>query len=347
MDSRNRGYSNHFAITIHWELDDTNAAEDAENFQAILSTLNLDRAEAQIIRKDDRLPGWTVMPAIQSAFARAAQRPGRSIVFIHYAGHGDVENGMLFAQESGADRRLNFNHITDVALDGNYVGENTDVVFVLDCCYSHVVTRAPISTSRTIEIISATDDTTPYALTPPRNTLTRKLRAEIARRKHDGHQFVRLSEVMASIRADSPTVKPTHHVKLGSSVCLPFTGIRPHNNPDTFDPGTRTVFGVTAPENVPKEALERFINWIQMLPSAFGMDLDGVYRTNSTLLIIQGGYAAYAELAGFANVKFISDVATRNCRQDFGQKKSQQSPSSPPPGPVLKENVPFRRPSHR
>lgn len=94
---------------------------------------------------------------------------------------------------------------------------DTDTVFLLDCYYSHVATHNCNHTHRTVEILSASDDATPVALTPPQNTLTAKFWGEIARRKQDGHKHVVLSDVMASIRENSPVVNPTHHVKLGVS----------------------------------------------------------------------------------------------------------------------------------
>lgn len=338
---RGRVYNNSFALSIYWERDNTNATEDVGHFQAILSTLNFDPAEVEIISEGDKTPGWTLMDTVRSIFQRAADAPGKSIVFIHYAGHGEVKKGELFAVGGPTRRSLNFNKIIDEAVAAEWAFDvaNTDTVFVLDCCYAHAATRAPSTTTRVVEIISATDDITPKALAPPRNTLTGKLRTEIARRKRDGHQFMELSDVMATIRADSPVVKPTHHVKLGSSVRLLFTGVT-RIDPNTIAPSLRAVFSVHIAENMTQDQLNRLIQWINDLPSSYAMELDGVYQTNSTLLIFQGAYALFTNLAGYPGINFISEVSSPNLRQYFGQEQQQQAPPS-----VLKENVPFSRPS--
>jgi hypothetical protein len=67
--------------------------------------------------------------------------------------------------------------------------------------------------------------------------------------KRDGHHFVTLSEVKATIRGNSFVVKPTHHVKLGVSVCFSFTGVtRVH--PNTIAPSLRVVFSVHIADNM-------------------------------------------------------------------------------------------------
>lgn len=335
--ARDSYYNNFFALTIRWENYDTHAARDAQNFQNMLRTLNVGDPEHVILGEDDDTPGWTLVGQVRSVFARAKRCPGKSIVFIHYTGYGKVnhENKLIVQGAATAPgRRIPTVNISTLVIDQVCDEEtmkagDTDTVFVLDCCYSHVVTRKPSTMARTVEILAATDDSNPNALAPPHNTLTRKLQSEVARRKREGHQFVRLSDVMATIRARSPTVKPTHHIKVGSSICLPFTGItpRPHN-PDTIGPPLRAVFAVDVPENASQELLERITKWIRDLPPSLSMELDGVYRANSTLLIIQGAYAAFSELAGFPNVKFISDVSSRNLRQDLGPNEAPAIPDS-------------------
>jgi hypothetical protein len=340
VNNRSRTYNNSFALSVRWERDNTNASADTEHFQAILSTLNLDQAEVEILAEQDQTPGWTLNDKIRSVFRLAANTPGKSIVLIHYGGHGEVRGEQLFAVEGLSRRSTNLQRFIDTVVAGevqDFDIADTDAVFVLDCCYSHVATRALNPTTRVVEILSASDEHTPEALTPPRNTLTGKLRGEIARRKRDGHHFVILSDVMATIRGNSSVVRPTHHVKLGVSVCFPFTGVT-QINPNTIAPSLRAVFSVRIAENMTREQLDRFVTWIEALPPGFALELDGIYTTTSTLLIFQSAYALFTNLAGYPGVTFISDVRSPNRRKYFGQEQRQEAPSS-----TLKENVPFSR----
>lgn len=338
VNSRSQVYNNSFALSIQWKQDNTCASTDTENFQVILSTLNLDKAEVMVLAEKDPTPGWTLDDKIRSIFQVAARTPGKSIVIIHYAGHGSVRDNRLFATEGPSHRSIDLQRCINEAVAGSFqdydIGD-TDTVFVLDCCYSHVATRASDPRNRSVEILSASDDQTPEALTPPRNTLTGKLRGEIARRKHAGHRFIRLSDVMETIRANSPVVKPTYHVKLGESTCFPFTGVT-RIDPNTITPTLRAAFSVHIAENMTREQLERFVHWIETLPPAFRIELDAVYPTNSTLLMLQSSYALFWNLAGYPGVSSAKDVEGPNFRSSLGQGQRQAAPSS-----TMKENVPF------
>jgi len=343
VNNRSRTYNNSFALSIRWERDNTNASADTDNFQAILSTLNLDQAEVEILAKQDQTPGWTLNDKIRSVFRLAANAPGKSIVLIHYAGHGEVRGEQLFAIEGPSRRSINFQRFIDTVVAGDVQDfdiADTDAVFILDCCYSHVATRTSNPTTRVVEILSASDDHTPEALVPPRNTLTGKLRGEIARRKRDGHHFVILSDVMSTIRENSSVVKPTHHVRLGVSICFPFTGVT-RINPNTIAPSLRAVFSVRIAENMTQEQLDRFLTWIETLPPRFAMELDAIYTTTSTLLIFQSASALFTNLARYPGITFISDVTSPNRRKYLGQEQREQPQEAP--SSTLKENVPFSR----
>ncbi|KAJ5223220.1 hypothetical protein N7468_007762 [Penicillium chermesinum] len=340
VNNRKRIYNASFALSVRWERDNTDASTDTDNFQAILSTLNLDQAEVMVLSEQDGTPGWTFQDKIRRMFQRATMASGKSIVFVHYAGHGEVRSGQLFAVEGRPNRRINLQRLIDSVVAGDVqdfdIGD-TDTVFVLDCCYSHVATRAYDPTTRVVEILAACDDSNPIALTPPRNTLTGKLRGEIARRKHDSHQSVILADVMATIRANSTVVKPTHIVKLGVSICFRFTGVM-RIDPSTLAPSLRAVFSVRIVENMTREQLERFLTWIETLPLGYTIELDAVYPTTSTLLIFQSAYTVFVNLAGYPGVTFISEVTSTNRRKYLKQEQRQEDRSS-----TLKENIPFSR----
>ncbi|KAF3391762.1 hypothetical protein F1880_007431 [Penicillium rolfsii] len=261
VNNRNRTYNNSFALSVRWQRDNTNVSTDSNYSQAILSILNLDQAEAVILAEQDQTPGWTLNDKLRSVFRLAADAPGKSIVLIHYAGHGEVRGGQLFAVEGLSRRSVNLQRFIDSVVAGevnDFDIADTDAVFILDCCYSYEATRAFNPTTRAVEILSASDDQTPEALAPLNNTLTRKLQGEAARRKREGHHFVILADVMATIRGNSSVVKPTHHVKLGVSVCFPFTSVT-QIDPNTIAPSLRAVFSVRIAENMTRDQLDRFL----------------------------------------------------------------------------------------
>ncbi|KAJ6140582.1 hypothetical protein N7470_010378 [Penicillium chermesinum] len=155
-----------------------------------------------------------------------------------------------------------------------------------------------------VEILSASDDSSPVVFIPPRNILTGKLQDKIARRKRDGHQSVILADMMATIRENSIIIKPTHQVKLGISVC--FTSVTqidpsiqtesrltrrrsPYNREITdalcTDADRASVQGFITREITRwREELGPFINRLcQLPPSSHKLSDEHVYAVTKTL----------------------------------------------------------------
>ncbi|KAJ5135825.1 uncharacterized protein N7515_005103 [Penicillium bovifimosum] len=61
------------------------------------------RASCLVLGEQDVTPGWTINDAIRRVFRRAATAPGKSIVLIHYAGHGAVNTGRPQGREASYD----------------------------------------------------------------------------------------------------------------------------------------------------------------------------------------------------------------------------------------------------
>jgi len=93
---RNSAYNHSFALSVRWEADNTNAVEDTNHFQTILSTLNFPKAEELVLLSNDKTPGWSVHKKIHRIFEDAKRSVGRVVIMIHYAGHGFVKKGKLF-----------------------------------------------------------------------------------------------------------------------------------------------------------------------------------------------------------------------------------------------------------
>ena len=91
VDKRSRHYAQTFALAVRFELDDTKAYQDTEHFQTLLHAFDLKPAEEYILKKSDPMPGWTLKAHFMSLLRTASTTPGRSLILVHYAGHGKVD----------------------------------------------------------------------------------------------------------------------------------------------------------------------------------------------------------------------------------------------------------------
>lgn len=329
-------YSNSFALSFHWERDGTDVLGDVDAFHAILNTVSIthrSQSEVLLLSPEDMAPGWTLTQKMKSTFDAAAHARGKSLVFIHYTGHAVVEK--VFASfsrglvkehitcitEGANGRGINLNLvIAQTVEDSHFDMGTTDVVWVLDCCYS-TKQKTPSTGGRVVEIISATDGNTPGPSTTSRSSLTGKLRDELIIRQSEGHQTIEFADLMQSIRAKSQVDRPTHSLRRGvSSVRLPFCG---HSVfPEFVAPCVRAVFSVRIRERMTREQLNRFDQWTRMLPQKYAITLDGVYRIKSasTILVIQGAYSVFSKLDGLPGVNLMLEVLSPNlCESRSGQ----------------------------
>jgi hypothetical protein len=313
---------------------------DTTRFQALLSIFQFPTAQELIIQEDDRTPGWTVQSKFRDTLTAAiANRQGRALVIVHYAGHGLVDADGVFhlAEKITGNRKLDFRlFLLSWALPTQYIMEgvdNVDVLFILDCCFAHTVTRAPVVAPRIVEIIAATEDNTPRAYSPPANTFTSKLLSEISLRLRNGHKYVEFAEIIETLRSRAQArVKPCHALKMGmASICLPFTGVCPVD-PTTIKPKVRAVFGVNIDQDISPEDLRRLTDWIRTVPENVSLSLEGVYSADSTYLILTAAYSVFSKLAGVGGYILIKEVRGPNMRA-----------SVPPATPSGQENVPFSK----
>lgn len=96
MNDRGESYGESFALSLRWAGDDTNAKGDVESSQGILRAFGLSPAQELVIPQNKRLQGQTGS-AILDTFRAANSSPQKTILFIHYAGHGIVSDGGLCA----------------------------------------------------------------------------------------------------------------------------------------------------------------------------------------------------------------------------------------------------------
>jgi hypothetical protein len=121
--------------------------------------------EPLVIQGNDQYPGWTVAEFCDQKIVKS-RPPGRSLVLIHYAGHGGY-NALaktLFCY-AGPNSKQSFRwdtiHNRVVAPNlGDDVGrlmEHADVLVILDCCHAGASLRGNDG-SRTAEIMCASEE---------------------------------------------------------------------------------------------------------------------------------------------------------------------------------------------
>ncbi|KNG86987.1 hypothetical protein ANOM_005030 [Aspergillus nomiae NRRL 13137] len=88
VDQHHRQFANALSLSISWEDDNTNACTDLANFQAILRLFDYPKAEEYVIPVDADAPGWDVSDKIRGLICQAMIMTGRTIILIHYGGHG-------------------------------------------------------------------------------------------------------------------------------------------------------------------------------------------------------------------------------------------------------------------
>ena len=156
LAQRGRYYSNHFSFSIRFEADDTSAARDTTHFQHIMQLLKLPKARELVLMKDNRKPIWTVIGLVQDLDRKISKADGRSLVIGHYAGHGAVKDDKLVFFGSQSSRNLFFGFELTLGTlfeDRSSVSvfEKTDVIFIIDSCYSGNCTRGLGATGRSVE----------------------------------------------------------------------------------------------------------------------------------------------------------------------------------------------------
>ncbi|KAL4786487.1 hypothetical protein BJX76DRAFT_365573 [Aspergillus varians] len=329
-------YTAAHSLSVRWIEDDTAAASDMATFQAILRTLQLPAAKELVIHET---AGWTVGAEVQKILlAAASHAPGRSLVILHYAGHGvEAADGTLRFVERLDRSAKGFNaelHFIGPTLEPDIDLNNVDVLIILDCCFAFTAGRAAETNPRIVEIISATDHHSPLAFSPPRNTVTVKLLGEIRRRQRESYSRIEIANVVDSLRAREAAVKrPTHCLKLGAaSICLPCAGLSTVD-PTDIPPALRVLFSVHLSYDMSEEEQVRFANWIGSLPASVSMTLEGVYPTGSTCLVLACAWGAWAKVSNMRGFKYVADIT--------GPSTIRHREPPAIASPVKQENVPF------
>ncbi|GLB02561.1 hypothetical protein AtubIFM57258_003916 [Aspergillus tubingensis] len=354
-EQRSQQYQNIYSIAVRWERDDTNAELDTAHFQSMLKNLDTDPAEVLVLGSDDKHPGYTLERTWLNFTAKARLNNERDLIIFHYAGHGTTKNGSFKIAENMSEEsktvnfeRITFEDLKDPARFSDHC--NTDILFILDCCYAHYTTRAPKTSRNAIEILAATSSQTVTARSAPNNTLTAKLTNEIARRKSANHESMEFASVFESLLTRSGTTRsgtierPTHDLLVGAaSVNIPLNGHRMVVDPRTIPADCLALFSVNISRHVTHQELKELTTWMRSLPPFAGLKIEHIYhtQTHSMCLIMRAAFSVYAKLHNMQGYNLIAENPGPDLTHLL-QPELSEDPASPPPSSPRKENLPFR-----
>jgi len=306
-EQRNRPvYNKTFALYVRWENDDTHADRDGVNFQRFLDTFGLGTMEVQQLSSNDVAPGWSLFQRLNSIVREADDSArasgGRSLVVFHYGGHGiQGPDGSLLLTSPTNSKSINVeqNITTLFGSPGPLPYEApVDIIYIFDCCFSFLTTRAFTPSQRVVEVLAATDSNSPMAFVPGSNvSFTAKLAAKAHALKQQGYPSVEVAELISILREESKVKHPCYAIKLGtSSIRLPFPGSRGPRISLLSPSQRRAVFHINLSDDLTKEELKAFVEWINSLPSGGNITVQGVYNTASTCIILQAPYSLFLKL---------------------------------------------------
>lgn len=360
---RGRPYQEMFAVSVRFEADETSADKDQQIFFSLVKCINIPLAanhpQSLVIRTDDVHPGWTVSFFLERLLDVISTCDGRSLLILHYAGHGGLNaDGELtfFAQVPGI-RSFKYTNVIDRTLvDCSECNtkrlERTDVVIILDGCFSGNVIRAIPQGERTVEILAAVS-ANQLALGNPslsgRNlnrTFTARLAGEVAiKRGREEKSFV-LSDIISGLRCHGNAQRlPMFETALGSmAIRIPLkarTGnesipsrpprgalgssesseLQDPSRSTDATPNLRVIFTLHIDRTPDDNDLQSLVRWVQALDPFHGLELTSIHLSRPTLLTFSALWRVWASLKGLPCFSFVSEVFGENLlvRSSFSQ----------------------------
>lgn len=208
-------------------------------------------------------------------------------------------------------------------------------------------------------------------------TFTSRLADEIAREVGRGASSVGFEHLIETLRQRSkPDSMPVYHLKAGASgiripnlkhlspsphmslttpqplrqasVSSPAPSSPGSPSPDMFRPSSSTpdlsvIFRVHL-NNVNPAGLEaeQLLDWVRSLSKNLGVELMGVYKSRSTVLLFHAPWSVWANLNGLSGFSFVCEILSRNLPGEIG-RRIEAPISGPSQPPLLKENTPFQQ----
>ena len=240
ISQRGRYYKQVLSLAFRFEADDTQANRDTGNFQNILKALKLYEAVELVLSAGDPTPGWTLTDKLRTLLVTRHKIDGRVLVIIHYAGHGalNASDKLIFLANPNSPTSLSYDGSLSILENDDYT-QDTDVIIILDSCYSGTAARAMDIKDRSIEIVASVGydqqalGNSSQLARLQNKTFTSRLADEVAKQVGQGVTSVSLAELVTRLRETSHQQrKPVYRLKVGTTaIRVPnqgSTSVAPH-----------------------------------------------------------------------------------------------------------------------
>ncbi|KAJ6258778.1 hypothetical protein Dda_6831 [Drechslerella dactyloides] len=326
---RYKGYKLCFAVTFHFEGDETDARKDAASFmdagQRLFGLKPVDLLDLEIpagTNASDYFQSEIYGQIVRTATSCA----GRKLLLIHYAGHGMVDKANELSLVERTDqtgitrnRQISWELIRSMLLGPMHLGTSlaeTDVAFILDCCYAGRASRGDQISDRTVEVLAATDSFTSTNTRQQPPSFTQRVIAELQKAKDADHSS-NLAQIFDALTAPARLLAtsravPTYRRLIGSTPIL-----LPLDNRKRLQPATDLVSAsatqlpspsLAASIHAPKQEMhsvalllhtrtrisdkttKMLIEWLLKLPPAYGVEVNSVHESTSVVAILTVPY---------------------------------------------------------
>lgn len=249
---------------------------------------------------------------------------GRSLLIIHYAGHGSKIHGdlMFTGGDQGRSKSICWtellrNATTRTGLDDN---DPIDIFFILDSCFSGLATRKKDVTKRIVEVVAAVNATGTALGNDPNNpriqarTFTSKIADYLARMKGKNVDSVDFTSAIAALVKDSPEKKPTHKILMGRHGIRVNLTSRPQassSRPTVERKEMQALVRVHLAQTLTTDDAANLKEWIGALDNACPLTLDGVFQADSSILLVPMSHSTFLNVTSDA-VQLVALVKSEN-----------------------------------
>lgn len=335
----------------------TGAAKDTATFVNIARSLGVEKPQSFSIpdfgNNSGTGPEYVVVQKLWdfiSCCAPDKSSEARVLILLHYAGHGKINNKdeLLFFADEAYPRSFRYDFTLNplFTLFEEIPLCKVDAVTILDACHVGIATRSAGQTGRAAEVVSAVR-AGQYAFSRHnRITFTARLANEIAFRRGRAHASFSFPELVVELQRTShpdrfPIFKllssqtpvrvhllppssfyvqnPRAHSKEQSSSYQGSSSNPIANHHEQF----RVIFTVHLPHHPDENYVRQLTDWIDSLDTDIGLELSGVYLSNSTVLTLECQKTTWHALEGTHGFKHVADVYGKNLRK---QEQQEQEP---------------------
>lgn len=368
LAQRGRYYKNYISFNFRFEADNTAAHRDAEFFKDMMKLLHMPAPRELVVKEDDRYPAWTVITFLHRLINHVSTLGEcRNLIIGHYAGHATIDenNRLAFFGSDTRPKPVYYDRLF-TALQDDESPSTTDVVLILDSCYSGAATRGIEKNARSVEVVASVGmDQKAFGNRPDpartqNRTFTSRLFKEVAIRVSRGEASISLAQVVEALRRESnPDRRPEYRLQLGrvgiripvlSQAKLPphlkalepstsKSGRRQESSAESYATASSTpmqsypeftaVFTVHLQSTDPVSIeTRRLVDWVHSLHPSVGLELTGLYKADSTVFLFHAPWYVWAQLNGLQGVSLVCEAHGWNrLPQVVSQLQSQQRQS--------------------